>query len=29
LRFIEARYGLRPLAERDRKANDLRNAFLF
>ena len=29
LRFIEVRYGLRPLAERDRKANDLRNAFLF
>jgi len=29
LRFIEVRYGLRPLAEPDRKANDLRNAFLF
>ena len=29
LRFIEVRYGLRPLAERDRKANDLRNAFRF
>lgn len=29
LRFIELRYGLKPLGERDAKANDLTNAFKF
>jgi phospholipase C len=29
LRLIERRYGLRPLGDRDAKANDLRNAFRF
>lgn len=29
LKFIEARFGLKPLGPRDAKANDLTNAFQF
>ena len=29
LRLIEARYGLKPVTERDANANDLTNAFTF